>query len=170
MVRLSLASAEPGPHLARPNGMRRLLGVSRLVTACLVLVAVAACRAPAGGSGLPSPSAGSSGSPAPATLAIPGIATAGPTCPVQRYPPDPSCEPRPVAGALMVVNDQTGGEVTRATTGPDGTFTVSLAAGSYVLVPQPVEGLMRTAQPIAFLVEDGKAEPPLEVAYDTGIR
>jgi hypothetical protein len=47
---------------------------------------------------------------------------------------------------------------------------VSLAAGSYVLVPQPVEGLMRTAQPIPFVVEDGKAQPPLEVAYDTGIR
>jgi hypothetical protein len=70
----------------------------------------------------------------------------------------------------MVVNDQAGAEVTRATSGADGTFAVSLAAGSYTLVPQPVEGLMGTPQPMPFVVEGGKAEPPLEVAYDTGIR
>src|SRR5664280_2442019 len=33
-----------------------------------------------------------------------GTATAGPVCPVERYPPDPACAPRPVAGATITVH------------------------------------------------------------------
>ena len=41
--------------------------------------------------------------------------------------------------------------------------------GDYTLEPQPVEGLMGTAQPMPFTVADG-AVTWLDVAYDTGIR
>ena len=71
---------------------------------------------------------------------------AGPTCPVVSDPPDPECADRPVAGAVIVVQDDEGKEVARVTTDEDGAGSIELAPGAYRLVPQPVEGLMGTAQ------------------------
>ena len=110
------------------------------------------------------------GDPIPHKSDVSGVVTAGPTCPVERYPPDPNCAERPVAGAELVIVDSDGNEVARATSGEDGTFTIRLAPGSYRLVPQPVEGLMGTAQPVDFMVEVGQPVTDLQISYDTGIR
>ena len=105
------------------------------------------------------------------TVTLSGTAMAGPTCPVERDPPDPDCADRPVAGAEILVLDASGSEVARVTTGEDGTFSVVLEAGSYQLVPQPVEGLMGGAPaPVAVELEAGKPPDPVNLAYDTGIR
>jgi hypothetical protein len=96
-----------------------------------------------------------------------GRVTAGPTCPVER-PNDPACAPRMVAGAVLIVRDGAGKEIARVTTDASGLFRFALAAGEYTLEPQPVEGLMGTAQPMPFTVTDGITW--LDVAYDTGIR
>jgi hypothetical protein len=115
---------------------------------------------------------GERGDPLPNAQPITGRATAGPVCPVERNPPDPACATRPVAGAVLVVqNAATGSEVARVTTDQDGRFSLAVAPGAYRLVPQPVAGLMGGARPIDFRVEAGQALPsPLEVSYDTGIR
>lgn len=98
-----------------------------------------------------------------------GVALAGPVCPVETVPPDPDCAARPVAGAVVVVRDDGGSERARVTTGLDGGFFVGLAAGRYVLEPQPVEGFMGTAPPVEVTVEDGAASE-VQLDYDTGIR
>jgi hypothetical protein len=98
------------------------------------------------------------------------MVTAGPTCPVETDPPNPACAERPVSGAELVILDRDGTEVARATAGEDGTFMIQLAAGRYRLVPQPVDGLMGTAQPVDFEVEAGQPVTGLLVSYDTGIR
>ena len=46
-----------------------------------------------------------------------GTATAGPVCPVERYPPDPACAPRPVAGATITVHGGGGQVIATATLG-----------------------------------------------------
>jgi hypothetical protein len=97
-----------------------------------------------------------------------GHVIAGPTCPVER-PGDPACAPRMVSGAVLIARDGGGKEVTRITTDASGLFRFSLPAGDYTLEPQPVQGLMGTAQPMPFTVSDG-AVTWLDVAYDTGIR
>ncbi len=97
-----------------------------------------------------------------------GLVTAGPTCPVER-PGDPACAPRPVDGAELLVTGADGSRVGRATTAADGLFRLDLDAGDYTLVPQPVQGLMGTEQPVPFSVRSG-AETFLEIGYDTGIR
>jgi hypothetical protein len=100
-----------------------------------------------------------------------GTAMAGPTCPVEQNPPDPDCAERPVAGVEIIVLDASGSEVTHLTTEDDGTFSVALEAGSYQLVPQPVEGLMGGAPaPVAVDLEAGQVPDPVNLAYDTGIR
>jgi hypothetical protein len=106
---------------------------------------------------------------ASATVAgVGGSVTAGPTCPVER-PGDPSCVPRPVAGAVLVVRSAAGAEVARFTTDASGLYRIALPPGDYSIEPQPVTGLMGTARPATFTVAAG-ALTSLAIAYDTGIR
>jgi hypothetical protein len=104
-------------------------------------------------------------------VSVHGTATAGPTCPVER-PGDSSCAPRPVAGATIVVRTGAGSEIARLTTAADGTFSIDLAAGDYRLVPQPVEGLLGTADQVTVTVPASGSPVPDEILirYDTGIR
>ena len=111
---------------------------------------------------------GRSASPPIGTFAVEGFVHAGPTCPVMRQPPDPACADRGVAGAALHVLDAGGDIIVTVATDDDGRFTTSLAAGSFTLVPQPVDGLLGTGQPVAFTVGNGPIV--LEVVYDTGIR
>ncbi|MDP9483863.1 MAG: carboxypeptidase-like regulatory domain-containing protein [Chloroflexota bacterium] len=144
------------------------------VTAVLLL-GLAACSAPAA-SPSPSPNSGSPGASinaSPSAGDVVGVAGAGPVCPVER-PGDPACAPRPVAGAVIVVTRPDGSEVARVTTAADGRFSLNLPPGDYVLVPQPVQGMMGTAPSVPFNVgptgQPGSSQPLLQVEYDTGIR
>ncbi len=124
---------------------------------------------PAVPSASPRPTPPVTPAPAPAFSGIVGTVTAGPVCPVERIPPDPSCAPRPVAGAVLVVSDLAGREVARATSSATGEYRIPLPAGSYVLTPQPTQGLMGTPAPVDVTVEAG-APATVDIQYDTGIR
>jgi hypothetical protein len=113
---------------------------------------------------------GEEGEPLPDATGVRGSVTAGPTCPVVAEPPQPGCEERAVAGAVLVFTDASGAEVTRATSNAEGAFSVELAAGAYLLTPQPVEGLMGTPAPMEVQVEAGQGMTEVQVSYDTGIR
>jgi hypothetical protein len=130
--------------------------VSRLVLASLLLV-VAGCAGPA-----------TVGTPTPGT-GIGGVVTAGPVCPVEKNPPDPACAPRPVDGAILSVRDAAGTEVARVTSAADGTYFAGVPGGIYVVMPQPVKGLLGTPGPQSVAVADGSAVR-LDLSYDTGIR
>ncbi len=126
----------------------------------LALAAVVALVSGACGSAAPSAPPGTG-------LAI--TAAAGPTCPVERIPPDPACAPRPVAGATILVVDGRGNTVATVLTDAEGTAVASVPAGDYVVRPQPVVGLMGTAQAQDVTILDGSLTP-VTLAYDTGIR
>jgi hypothetical protein len=72
-------------------------------------------------------------------------------------------------GAEFVVTDESGREVARVRTGVDGSFAISLPPGTYMLTPQPVEGIMRTAGPETATVVVG-ATVTVDFAFDSGIR
>jgi hypothetical protein len=110
------------------------------------------------------------GNPLPDATGVRGTVTAGPTCPVEREPPDPACADRAVAGAVLVFTNAGGAEVARATSDAQGTFSVELAPGAYRLVPQSVEGLMGTPAAIDVQVEAGQPMTEVHVTYDTGMR
>ena len=110
------------------------------------------------------------GDPLPGVSGVQGKATAGPTCPVERNPPDPQCAERPVAGAVLVFTNAAGTEVARTTSATDGAFSVELAPGAYTLTAQPVEGLMGTPAPMDVDVVAGQPMTDVQVSYDTGIR
>ena len=128
-----------------------------LVTGLVLGLGSVACNGPA------------ATSPVAPDTGISGTATAGPVCPVERNPPNPSCAPRPVVGATVVIRDGSGAQVAVAISRADGTYFVALAPGNYVVDPQPVQGLMGTAPKQPATVANGSiTDVPLD--YDTGIR
>ena len=120
-----------------------------------------------GDSGSPAPSV--AGSPAPVTFAtgIRGVALAGPTCPVAR-PNDPGCAGRPVTGAVIHVIAADGVEAATLTTDASGGFAVELTPGSYRVIADGVEGLMRSPEPVSVTVKGSVVD--VQLSYDTGIR
>ena len=98
-----------------------------------------------------------------------GQVVAGPSCPVVSEPPDPDCADRPVAGALVIIQVESGDEVDRRESNADGRFETSLPPGRYTLIPQPVQGLLGTAPVQQFAITAGEPTE-LVVPYDTGIR
>lgn len=98
-----------------------------------------------------------------------GVVTAGPVCPVVQNPPDPACDDRPVAGAVLVILDATGRQFTEIVADSAGRFDVMLPAGRYTLEPQPMEGFLGTAPAQEFEAGPGLTVE-LIVGYDTGIR
>ena len=105
----------------------------------------------------------------PGAAVLGGHVLAGPACPVVSQPPDEACADRPVPGAVLAVRTADGAEVMRITADEDGRFEVAITPGTYVLVPQPVDGLLGTA-PEQQIVVDGTNSGDLVVTYDTGIR
>jgi hypothetical protein len=75
-----------------------------------------------------------------------------------------------VDDAILVITDPGGHEVTRATTGSDGRWSASVAAGSYTITPQPFQGLLGTARAVTISVAAGAVSTDIEIDYDTGIR
>jgi hypothetical protein len=106
----------------------------------------------------------------PGATGVRGTVTSGPTCPVETQPPDPACAARPVAGAVLLFTDADGAEVARATSAADGTFSVELAPGAYLVTAEPMEGLMGTPEPLDVEVAAGEPMTELQLSYDTGIR
>ena len=102
------------------------------------------------------------------TVRVLGRVMAGPTCPVERFPPDPDCDDQPVQGARLVVLDDGGIEVVSIESNEGGRFQLRLGSGTYLLVPQPYDGLLGTAPSQEFIVGTDTVE--LRVEYDTGIR
>jgi hypothetical protein len=103
--------------------------------------------------------------PAHVTVAL----SAGPTCPVERNPPDPNCADRAVKNAIVTLFDANGTEVATAATDDAGMVTFEVPAGAYYAVAQEVVGYMGTPGPQAFAVPGGDSVQ-LALSYDTGIR
>lgn len=112
----------------------------------------------------PPPPAGGAG-PAQLTVKL----SAGPTCPVERNPPDPNCAPRAVSNADVTVYDPQGNVVATGVSDANGMASLEVPTGSYYVAVQAVEGLMGSPEAQAFSVLGG-GQATLLFQYDTGIR
>ena len=129
--------------------------MQRPLVAVLLVLLLAACT--------PQPSAGMG--------SIQVDAFAGPVCPVETEPPDPDCAPRPVEGALILVQPGDGRDivVAQGETDTEGRVVLNLPPGSYVVFGGAVDGLMGAPEPVTVAVEAG-ARTLVALEYDTGIR
>ncbi|HEV3127928.1 MAG TPA: carboxypeptidase-like regulatory domain-containing protein [Solirubrobacteraceae bacterium] len=102
---------------------------------------------------------------------IAGRVVAGPTCPVERVPPDPQCAPRPLAAPLRVRRADGSGSGRVVHSSADGRFRVPLVPGRYTIVPLAPNGspFPRPPRPITLTVRAGRYSR-VTITYDTGIR
>lgn len=104
----------------------------------------------------------------PSSLAV--RASAGPTCPVERIPPDPACADRPVVNALITATPLTGQSLS-ARTDANGAATLQVPAGVYLVTAEsdtvglPGNG---TESVVMAIAADGSASA--NFGFDTGIR
>lgn len=100
------------------------------------------------------------------TLTVSGTVSIGPTCPVERDPPDPNCSPAPYNGTILLINTSTGKNYP-ATTDTAGMFSVTLTRGVYdISRPQGISPF-----PVCSgKVEITNANLPLNIMCDSGIR
>ncbi|MEA3136857.1 MAG: hypothetical protein QOC71_1138 [Thermoplasmata archaeon] len=125
----------------------------RLVLAAVLVALVAGC-----------------GTPPVTDSGIEGTATMGPTCPVERDPPDPGCADRAYEGDLVVTTPDQGKVVERFSTNAHGEFRVAVAPGEYSIRNDPAsDNLPYCAVQGPITVEAGRFTKA-DVSCDTGIR
>ena len=111
----------------------------------------------------------------PSPTSVPGTlevrAVAGPVCPVETIPPDPSCEARVVEGARVFMSPGDGRDiiVAEGTTDADGILRLDLPPGDYIVSGGEVDGLFGIPEPMPITLVAGEVAE-VTLAYDTGIR
>ena len=96
-----------------------------------------------------------------------GSAVIGPTCPVQRMPPDPRCADRPYA-ATFVIETTAGVRVATVSSGANGSFSARLPPGSYVIRLQAT-AVMPSMPPQTFNVRANNYTS-VRLSLDSGMR
>jgi hypothetical protein len=117
---------------------------------------------------LPSPTATAHAANTPS--GIRGLVFIGPVCPVERYPPDPDCAPRPYVATIWFRSAATHRFVRSVRSAPTGRFRATLPAGVYVVEPRPGPGIARPERPHRTVrVHPGRFSA-IRIDYDSGIR
>ena len=99
---------------------------------------------------------------------VSGHVTLGPTCPVERIPPDPNCAPRPYQASL-VVKTAGGTDVATVMADASGSYAVSLSPGSYAIGPASGAPKLPRGETKTFVVQAGQVTT-VDLSYDSGIR
>jgi hypothetical protein len=102
---------------------------------------------------------------------IGGRVTSSPTCPVERYPPDPQCAPRGVRAQIRVRRASDRRLLKTITTRSDGRFSISLRRGRYLVGARPAAGgsLPRCPSAKTVRVTSGHVTR-VPISCDSGIR
>jgi hypothetical protein len=100
---------------------------------------------------------------------IKGKVILGPTCPVERIPPDPQCAPRPYQATIFIYKTtDTAKPYKTLSTTASGTFMAALDPGTYILNVQR-KGFYPRCQNAQVEVLPNKVKK-VTVSCDTGIR
>lgn len=100
---------------------------------------------------------------------IRGTVMLGPTCPVQRMPPDPACADKPYATTIAVYRPGSNSEFAVGKSDTNGTFEFSLPPGSYTLAAGNSMNFPRCASPADVIVPT-TGYVTTTISCDTGIR
>lgn len=100
---------------------------------------------------------------------IKGTVTLGPTCPVERIPPDPQCAPKPYEAQFVLTTENTNQIVQQFSSDSLGKFTLVVPAGKYVISPAPgAKMLPRCSSQTVTVKQDVYTD--VAISCDTGIR
>jgi hypothetical protein len=101
------------------------------------------------------------------TSRINGYIHTGPTCPVQRVPPDPNCADRPYADAVIVATNSAGKQY-KGQSDAAGNFSVAVPAGTYTVKVISTNTFPRCEEKAATATANNMLS--LDISCDTGIR
>lgn len=101
---------------------------------------------------------------------ISGTVTLGPTCPVQRIPPDPSCADRPYSTRLEVTTADTSRVVKQFTSDQNGQFKVALPPGEYLIRSAAGTNIYPRCSSNGPIVVAASGYTDAAISCDTGIR
>ena len=99
---------------------------------------------------------------------ITGTVTLGPTCPVERIPPDPNCAPKPYPTSISIMKAGTTGIIKTIQSAANGIFSVDLVPGAYTLQAQSGNVLPRC--PVVSVDVKNGQYITANISCDTGIR
>ena len=99
---------------------------------------------------------------------ITGTVTLGPTCPVERMPPDPNCAPKFYSTSINIMKAGSTKIIKTIQSNSNGVFSADLGVGSYVLQAQGGNVLPRCGG-ISAEVKSSQYTK-VEISGDTGIR
>lgn len=111
---------------------------------------------------------GGGGGIAPYQSGVSGVVLLGPTCPVQRIPPDPKCADKPYATQISVTRTNSSSVFATASSDANGMFRISLPPGSYTVTARGGSMLPRCPSQTVTVGATGYA--PVTILCDTGIR
>ena len=94
----------------------------------------------------------------------------GPTCPVERDPPDPACADRPYQTRLAVTTPDQARVVKEFESGTDGTFRVALAPGEYAIRSAAAANTLPYCASEGTVVVSSGTFTDVVVRCDSGIR
>jgi hypothetical protein len=100
---------------------------------------------------------------------VEGMVLLGPTCPVERDPPEPGCGDRPYSTELEAVPASGRGDAVRFHSEGDGSFTVPLPPGNYTIRSASNAQQPPTCSSPEFMVV-ADATVRVDVSCDSGIR
>lgn len=134
-----------------------------------VPISVTGTRTPTPTPPAPAPEPAPVPRPGKVDTGVEGVTTIGPTCPVERNPPDPECADKPYPTTLVLATTiigKNGGVLVQ--TDAKGYFSRELAPGTYTIRAQSSAMLPRL-EPLTFTVVAGKLTS-LNLQFDSGIR
>jgi PKD repeat protein len=99
------------------------------------------------------------------TNGVTGRVTAGPTCPVQSYPPNPNCADRPVQTTINVYSNSS--FVKSASSDANGYFQITLDPGTYQLRANEGNQFPICSSQTAYVTQGFTT---VNISCDTGIR
>jgi hypothetical protein len=109
--------------------------------------------------------------PAPVTRGIIyGTVLLGPTCPVQRNPPDPACADRPFAVNLVLTNADGSRVIKEFSSNADGNFNLSVPAGTYAIRQAASTSMLPRCANVGPILVTAGGRVAANVSCDTGIR
>ena len=101
---------------------------------------------------------------------VSGSVMLGPTCPVERNPPDPDCAPRPYQTTIDIQPANPSAPSITVPTDASGTFSVSLDPGTYTLHAESQNNSSLPRCTDAQVNVDAGASQTTTINCDTGIR
>lgn len=101
---------------------------------------------------------------------ITGVVTVGPTCPVERIPPDPACADLPLSTELVLQTADTQQSIRTFTSNEDGTFTIDIPQGAYVITQSENAPIFPRCAPSDLITVVAQRTATARISCDTGIR